>query len=145
SEMVDASYVRHVGLSEVGPETIQRAAAVHPIVDLQVEYSLLSRGIEREILPICRDLGIGITAYGVLSRGLLSGRWDKAASERDPRGEFPRFQGANLNTNLRLVEALRGIARDKGVNVAQVAIAWVLSRGQDIVPVIGARRRDRLT
>ncbi|WP_416277024.1 aldo/keto reductase [Nocardia sp. alder85J] len=141
AEMVEAGYVRHIGLSEVGAETIRRAAAVHPIVDLQIEYSLLSRGIEREILPATRELGIGITAYGVLSRGLLS---DSLRTRRSfDRGDFrafsPRFQGENLTANLRLVEALATIAESRGATVAQLAIAWVLSRGADIVPVIGAR------
>ncbi|NHD18160.1 MULTISPECIES: aldo/keto reductase [Actinopolyspora] len=143
SEMVEAGHVRHIGLSEVGADTIRRAAAVHPIVDLQIEYSLLSRGIEAEILPTCRELGIGITAYGVLSRGLLSGRWDRNQSD-DPRTRFPRFQGENLDHNLGLVEQLRSVAEEKGANVAQVAIAWVLAKGEDIVPLIGARRRERL-
>jgi aryl-alcohol dehydrogenase-like predicted oxidoreductase len=146
AEMVQAGYVRHIGLSEVGAETIRRAAAVHPISDLQIEYSLLSRGIEDAILPTCRELGIGITAYGVLSRGLLSGHWSRERSlgERDFRFNSPRFQGENLDRNLALVEALRDVAEDQGASVAQIAIAWVLSRGEDIVPLIGARRRDRL-
>jgi aryl-alcohol dehydrogenase-like predicted oxidoreductase len=146
AEMVQAGHVRHIGLSEAGPEVIRRASAVHPIVDLQIEYSLLSRGIEKEILPVCRELGIGITAYGVLTRGLLSGHWskDRQLSERDFRGSSPRFSGDNLDHNLTLVEALRKVAEAKGVTVAQTAIAWVLSRGTDIVPLVGARRRDRL-
>jgi aryl-alcohol dehydrogenase-like predicted oxidoreductase len=145
SELVQAGHVRHIGLSEVGPETIRRAAAVAPIHDVQIEYSLLSRGIEDGVLPACRELGIGITAYGVLSRGLLSGHWDPS---RDVSGEFrgmsPRFQGANLEHNLALVDALRTVAEEQGATVAQAAIAWVLSRGEDITPLIGARRRDRL-
>jgi aryl-alcohol dehydrogenase-like predicted oxidoreductase len=147
AEMVQAGYVRHIGLSEAGPEAIRRAAAVHPIVDLQIEYSLLSRGIEKEILPVCRELGIGITAYGVLTRGLLSGHWskDRQLSERDFRGHSPRFSGGNLEHNLALVEALREVAEARDITVAQAAIAWVLSRGEDIVPLIGARRRDRLS
>jgi aryl-alcohol dehydrogenase-like predicted oxidoreductase len=146
AEMVQAGYVRHIGLSEVGAETIRRAAAVHPIVDLQIEYSLISRGIEDDILPTCRELGIGITAYGILSRGLLSGHWSasRELEASDFRAHSPRFQGENLEHNLALVEALRGIADDQGATVAQVAIAWVLSRGDDIVPLIGARRRERL-
>jgi aryl-alcohol dehydrogenase-like predicted oxidoreductase len=146
AEMVEAGYVRHIGLSEAGTETIRRAAAVHPISDVQIEYSLLSRGIEDEILPTCRELGIGVTAYGVLSRGLLSGHWspERELSQGDFRSFSPRFQGENLDRNLALVEALRGIAEAKGASVAQVAIAWVLSRGDDIVPLVGARRRDRL-
>ena len=148
-EMVEAGYVRHVGLSEVGADTVRRAHAVHPISDLQIEYSLLSRGIEEEILPTCRELGIGLTAYGVLSRGLLSGHWSKERAEaltpRDFRASAPRFTGENLERNLALVETLRGIAKAKDATVAQLAIAWALSRGEDVVPLVGARRRDRLT
>lgn len=144
-DMVRAGYVRHIGLSEVGEQTIRRAAATHPICDLQIEYSLISRGIEDGILQTCRELGIGITAYGVLSRGLLSGHWQKAkAAAGDFRAMSPRFQGGNIDHNLALVEALRGIAQAKGASVAQIAIAWVLAQGQDIIPLIGARRRDRL-
>ena len=145
AEMVKAGYVRHIGLSEVGSETIRRAAAVHPIVDLQIEYSLISRGIEDNILATCRELGIGITAYGVLSRGLISGHWQAgAAAKGDFRGVSPRFQEGNVERNLALVEALRQIAEAKGVSVAQIAIAWVAAQGSDIVPLIGARRRVRL-
>ena len=145
ADMVKAGYVRHIGLSEVGADTIRRAAAVHPISDLQIEYSLISRGIEEEILPACRELGIGITAYGVLSRGLISGHWSKAREgERGFRANAPRFQGANLDANLALVDAIRGIAKGIGASVAQVAVAWVAARGEDIVPLVGARRRDRL-
>jgi aryl-alcohol dehydrogenase-like predicted oxidoreductase len=147
-ELVEAGYVRHVGLSEVGAETIRRAQAVHPISDLQIEYSLLSRGIEDEILPTCRELGIGVTAYGVLSRGLLSGHWSRERAEtlapHDFRASAPRFQGENLERNLALVEALGALADAKGATVAQLAIAWVVSRGEDVVPLVGARRRERL-
>jgi aryl-alcohol dehydrogenase-like predicted oxidoreductase len=147
ADMIKAGHVRHVGLSEAGAETIRRAHAVHPVADLQIEYSLLSRGIEDEILPTTRALGIGITAYGVLSRGLISGHWNKeqAMAPGDFRAFSPRFQAGNVDHNLALVEALRGIAQEKGVTVAPIAIAWVLSRGQDIVPLVGARRRDRLS
>ena len=146
ADMVKAGHVRHIGLSEASADTIRRAAAVHPISDLQIEYSLLSRGIEDEILPTCRELGIGVTAYGVLSRGLLSGHWskDRAYAQGDFRSFSPRFNGDNLDRNLSLVEALRAIAEARGVTVAQIAVAWALSRGQDIVPLVGARRRDRL-
>lgn len=145
ADLVRAGYVRYVGLSEVGADTVSRAHAVHPIADLQIEYSLISRGIEADILPTCRRLGIGITAYGVLSRGLLSGHWSKErAGARDFRSHLPRFSGENLDHNLALVEALREVAGAHGATVAQAAIAWVLSRGQDIVPLVGARRRDRL-
>jgi aryl-alcohol dehydrogenase-like predicted oxidoreductase len=147
AELVQAGYVRHIGLSEVGADTIRRAHAVHPIADLQIEYSLVSRGIEGQILPTTRELGIGITAYGVLSRGLLSGHWtpDRETSAQDFRAHSPRFQGENLQRNLALVEVLRSVAGAKGATVAQAAIAWVLSRGEDIVPLVGARRRDRLS
>jgi aryl-alcohol dehydrogenase-like predicted oxidoreductase len=146
ADMVKAGYVRSIGLSEVGSDTIRRAQAVHPIADLQIEYSLFSRGIEADILPTCRELGIGITAYGVLSHGLLGGQWSKGR-KHEP-GSFtnfsPRFNEANLDHNLALVEALRSLAETKGATVAQVAIAWVLARGQDIVPLVGTRRRERL-
>lgn len=145
ADMVKAGYVRHLGLSEVGGETLRRAHAVHPITDVQIEYSLFSRGIEAEILPTCRQLRVGVTAYGVLSRGLLSGHWSKARQLRDFRSILPRFQGENLDRNLALVEALRPIAKAKGASVAQVAIGWLLSRGPDIVALVGARRRDQLT
>jgi pyridoxine 4-dehydrogenase len=144
AEMVKAGYVRHIGLSEVGADTLRRAATVHPICDLQIEYSLISRGIEAEILPTCRALGIGITAYGVLSRGLISGHWSKTRSAQDFRSIIPRFQGANLDTNLLLVERLRAVAQRVGASVAQTAIAWVAAQGNDIVPLIGARRRENL-
>jgi aryl-alcohol dehydrogenase-like predicted oxidoreductase len=145
-EMVQAGYVGHVGLSEVGAETIRRAQAAHPIADVQIEYSLISRGVEAEILPTCRELGIGITAYGVLSRGLLSGHWssERETGRADFRSHAPRFARENLDRTLELVEALRAIADAKDASVAQVAIAWVLSRGDDIVPLIGARTRERL-
>ncbi|WP_262297307.1 aldo/keto reductase [Microvirga sesbaniae] len=145
ADMVKAGYVRHIGLSEVGADTIRRAAAVHPICDLQIEYSLISRGIEDAILPACRALGIGLTAYGVLSRGLISGHWSKGqAGAGDFRAHSPRFQDGNVERNLALVEALKGVAEAKGVSVAQIAIAWVAAQGDDIVPLVGARRRDRL-
>jgi aryl-alcohol dehydrogenase-like predicted oxidoreductase len=147
AELVQAGHVRHIGLSEAGVDTIRRAAATAPIADLQIEYSLISRGIEDRILPTTRELGIGITAYGVLSRGLISGHFarDRQLAANDFRAYSPRFQGENLQHNLDLVEALHKIAEQKGVTVAQTAIAWVLSRGEDIVPLVGARRRDRLT
>jgi aryl-alcohol dehydrogenase-like predicted oxidoreductase len=146
AEMVEKGYVRHIGLSEVGAETIRRAAAVHPIVDLQIEYSLISRGIEADILPTCRELGIGVTAYGILSRGLISDAMRAGATFEagDFRAHSPRFQGENFEHNRRLVDALAEIAQARGVSVAQLAIAWVLTRGDDIVPLIGTRRRDRL-
>jgi len=145
ADMIRAGYVRHAGLSEVGAETVRRAHAVHPIADLQIEYSLMSRGIEQKILPTTRELGIGITAYGVLSRGLLSGRLPAAGSKGDIRVvRMPRFQQGNVEQNLRLVEALRQIGQEKGATSAQLAVAWVRSRGDDVLPVIGARRREQL-
>jgi aryl-alcohol dehydrogenase-like predicted oxidoreductase len=148
AEMVEAGYVRYLGLSEVGAEMVRRAHAVHPVSDLQIEYSLLSRGIEEEILPTCRELGIGVTAYGVLSRGLLSGHWSKeregSLTPHDFRASAPRFTGENLTRNLALAEALRALAETKDATVAQLAIAWVLSRGEDVVPLVGARTRERL-
>ena len=146
ADLVKAGYVRYIGLSEIGAHTLRRAAAVHPICDLQIEYSLISRGIEDTILPAARELGVGITAYGVLSRGLISGHWRKdGISPGDFRAHSPRFQGSNIDANLALVEALRKVAAAKGLSVAQVAIAWVIQQGSDIIPLIGARRRDRLT
>jgi aryl-alcohol dehydrogenase-like predicted oxidoreductase len=147
ADLVKAGYVRHIGLSEIGAETLRRAQRVHPICDLQIEYSLISRGIEASILPTARELGIGVTAYGVLSRGLLSGSWTRERSQAkgDVRNFLPRFTGENLEHNLAVVETLRRAGREKGATVAQVAIAWVLARGDDIVPLIGARRRDQLS
>lgn len=147
AEMIEAGYVRHLGLSEVGADTIRRAHAVYPVSDLQIEYSLISRGLEGEILDTCRELGIGITAYGVLSRGLISGHWtaDRGPRAGDFRTRSPRFNGENLAHNLALVERLREIAEQSGISVAQAAIAWVAAQGDDIVPLIGARTRDRLS
>jgi aryl-alcohol dehydrogenase-like predicted oxidoreductase len=147
ADMVKAGYVRHIGLSEVGAETIRKAHAVHPIVDLQIEYALITRGVEDKILPVLRELGIGMTAYGVLSRGLISGHWnkDQGKAKGDFRAGGPRFQGENVDKNLALVEALRKIADAKGVSVAQIAIAWVAAQGDDIVPLVGARTRARLS
>jgi pyridoxine 4-dehydrogenase len=146
ADMVKAGHVKHIGLSEVGSDTIRRAHRVHSIADLQIEYSLIARGIESGILNTCRELGIGITAYGVLSRGLISGHWSKDRSgTRDFRLAGPRFQGSNLDANLALVESLRAIANNIGATPAQVAIAWVAAQGDDIVTLVGARQRDRLT
>ncbi|MGB6579503.1 MAG: aldo/keto reductase [Streptosporangiaceae bacterium] len=143
AEMIQAGYVRHIGLSEMGPKTIRRAHAVHPIAALQIEYSLMSRGIEAEILPTVRELGISVTAYGILSRGLLSSGTARLASG-DPRTRFPRFTDENHARNLELLAALEAIAADLGVTAAQLAIAWVASRGEDIIPLIGTKRRERL-
>jgi aryl-alcohol dehydrogenase-like predicted oxidoreductase len=148
ADLVKAGWVRHIGLSEVGSATIRRAQAVAPIVDLQIEYSLMSRGIEADILPTCRDLGIGITAYGVLGRGLLGGHMaagPMVAQPGDFRGRAPRFNAENLARNLALTEALREVANAKGVTVAQIAVAWALAKDDLIVPVIGARTRVRLS
>jgi aryl-alcohol dehydrogenase-like predicted oxidoreductase len=146
ADMIKAGYVRHVGLSEVGVDTIRRAVKVHPVVDLQIEYSLLSRGIETAILPACRELGVGVTAYGVLTRGLLSGRWsrEQALTGKDSRAHHPRFGGEHLARNLALIEALKAIAAAHKMSPAQAAIAWVLSRGDDIVPLLGSRTRTQL-
>jgi len=142
ADMVKAGYVRYIGLSEVGPETIRRANAVHPIVDLQIEYALISRGPEAKIFPVLRELGMATTAYGVLSRGLLSG--SPLGGPGDLRSYFPRFQGENRARNERMVEELRHIAADKGISPVQLAIAWVLAKGDFIIPVIGARTRAQL-
>ena len=144
AEMIDAGFVRYLGLSEMGADTIRRAHAVHPVTALQIEYSLMSRGIEAQILPAVRDLGIGVTAYGILSRGLLSTASARQIGPGDPRSRFPRFQGENLQRNLELLAGLEEIARRHGVTTAQLAIAWVRSRGSDIVPLLGTKRRDRL-
>ncbi len=143
ADMVKAGYVRAIGLSEVGASTIRRAAAVHPIVDLQIEYSLVVRMIEAEILPTCRALGIGITAYGVLARGLISGHWSKDRGAGDFRSFSSRFAGENLEHNLGLVEGLRKVAHQRGASVAATAVAWVLAQGRDIVPLVGARKRGQ--
>ena len=147
AEMIEAGYVRYVGLSEAGADTVRRAHAVHSVADLQIEYSLISRGIEAEILPTCRELGVGVTAYGVLSRGLLGGHFssEREFAPGDFRARAPRFQPGNLERNLSLVEALREIAHANRATVAQVAIAWVLSRGDDVVPLVGSRTRERLS
>ena len=144
AEMIQAGFVRHLGLSEMGADTIRRAHAVHPVAALQIEYSLMSRGIEAQILPAVRELGIGVTAYGILSRGLLSTASAREIGPGDPRSRFPRFQGENLQRNLDLLTGLEDIAGRHGVTTAQLAIAWVLSRGSDIVPLLGTKRRDRL-
>jgi aryl-alcohol dehydrogenase-like predicted oxidoreductase len=142
ADLVQAGYVRAIGLSEVGPETIRRAHAVHAIADLQIEYSLISRGPEARIFPVLAELGIGVTAYGVLSRGLLSG--STPSGPDDLRRYFPRFTPENLVRNRGLVETLRDLAAEKGVTAVQLAIAWVLAKGESIVPVIGARTPAQL-
>ena len=142
AELVKEGYVRYIGLSEVSADTVRRASAVHPIVDMQIEYSLVTRGIEKHILPALRELGIAVTAYGLLSRGLLSR--SKLAAANDLRARFPRFMGENLQWNMRLVETLERIARDHDVTGTQLPIAWVLHQGGDIVPLLGSRTREQL-
>lgn len=146
SEMVKAGYVRHIGLSEASSETIRKAHAVHPIVALQIEYSLVSRGIEADILPTVRELGISVTAYGVFSRGLLTGHvpGTEKTWQGDIRSHFPRFQGENLQRNQELIARLREIAPRNGLTVAQLAVAWTLAKGKDIIPLIGTKRREQL-
>jgi aryl-alcohol dehydrogenase-like predicted oxidoreductase len=141
-DMVTAGYVRYIGLSEVGPDTLRRAHAVHPISDLQIEYSLVSRSPEAALVPVLQELGIGLTAYGVLSRGLLSG--SSTTGKGDFRSYLPRFSGENLVQNQRLVGVLKTLAADKHVTPTQLAIAWVLAKGTTVVPVIGARKRVQL-
>lgn len=142
ADMVKAGYVRHIGLSEVGVETIRRAHAVHPIADLQIEYSIVSRSPEAKIFPVLEELGIGVTAYGVLSRGLLSG--STAGKAGDARGRFPRFNAANAEQNAKLVATLGKIAKEKGTTATRLAIAWVLAKSPNIVPVMGSRTRAQL-
>jgi aryl-alcohol dehydrogenase-like predicted oxidoreductase len=142
-ELVQQGYVRYVGVTNVDANTIRRAHKAHPITALQFEYSLMSRDIEQEILPLCRELGIGITAYGVLSRGLLTG--SKGSGEGDLRSTYyPRFQGENLKHNERLADTLAAVAESEGITAAQAAIGWVASQGQNIIPLVGARTVERL-
>ncbi|MEH2082371.1 MAG: aldo/keto reductase [Nostoc sp.] len=143
AELVTAGYVRYIGLSEVGADTIRRAHAIHPISDLQIEYSLISRSPESEIFPVLEELGIGVTTYGVLSRGLLSG--STPGTQGDFRAYLPRFSKENLAQNQRLIEELNQIAAEKKILPSQLAIAWVLAKGKNIVPVIGARKRTQLS
>jgi aryl-alcohol dehydrogenase-like predicted oxidoreductase len=142
ADLVKAGYIRAIGLSEVGPDTIRRARAVHPISDLQIEYSLISRGPETRVFPVLKELGIGVTAYGVLSRGLLSG--SRPSSSGDYRAYLPRFTGDNRARNQAVIDTLERLAADKGISATQLAIAWVLAKGGHIVPVIGARTRAQL-
>jgi aryl-alcohol dehydrogenase-like predicted oxidoreductase len=144
ADLVRAGYIRHIGLSEVDAATIRRAAAVHPIVDLQIEYSLLERRLEGEVLDTCREFGIAITAYGVLARGLLGGHLKGILPTDDCRSFSPRFQGDNLRANLELAESLRSAAGTWRATPAQAAIAWVIAQGDDIIPLVGARSRARL-
>jgi aryl-alcohol dehydrogenase-like predicted oxidoreductase len=142
AEMVQAGYVRHIGLSEVGPDTIRRAAAVHPIVDLQIEYALVSRSPEAKIFPVLDELGIAATTYGALSRGLLSG--SQPAASGDLRAHLPRFKGDNHTANQQLAARLKETAAAKGISPAQLAIAWVLAKGPSLVPVVGSRTRAQI-
>jgi aryl-alcohol dehydrogenase-like predicted oxidoreductase len=142
AELVKKGYVRAIGLSEVGPETIRRAAKVHPIADLQIEYSIISRGPEADIFPLLRELGIGVTAYGVLSRGLLTG--SKPTGPADFRSYLPRFTGDNLAQNDKLVQALHTVSKEKGVSPATLCIAWARAKGKDNIPVVGAKTHAQL-
>ena len=144
ADLVKAGHVRHLGLSEMGAATIARASAVYPVAALQIEYSLMSRGVEEEILPALRRLGIAVTAYGVLARGLLAGTASRRLDAQDFRQRAPRWSGDNLPRNIALGEALRAVAQARGASPAQAALAWVLARGGDVVPLVGARRRDQL-
>lgn len=147
ADIVKAGYVRHIGLSEASSATIRRAHAVHPIRALQIEYSLISRSVEADILPTLREMGISLVAYGVFSRGLLTGHVPNrdSAAQGDIRSHFPRFLGENLERNKQLIAGLADIARQKNISVAQLAAAWVISRGKEIIPLFGARRRQQLT
>jgi aryl-alcohol dehydrogenase-like predicted oxidoreductase len=145
AELVKAGYVRHIGLSEMGAETVRRAHKVHPIAALQIEYGLMTRSIEAEILPALRELGIAVTAYGVLGRGLLGGlKASDFGRPGDFRSHTPRFQGENLAANLTLAQQLEAIGKEKGVTSAQLAIAWALAQGDDIIPLVGTKNRKRL-
>jgi pyridoxine 4-dehydrogenase len=139
ADLVKAGYVRHIGISEAGADTVRRAYATHPLAALQIEYAVVTRGIEESILPTVRELGMSVTAYGVLSRGLLTG--SRPTGARDFRAGLPRFRGENYERNQKLVGQLQEIAAGKNATPAQVAIAWVLSRGEDIIPLVGARSR----
>jgi aryl-alcohol dehydrogenase-like predicted oxidoreductase len=146
AELVEQGKVLHLGLSEAAPETIRRAHAVHPITALQTEYSVFARQPEAEIIPTCRELGIGFVPYSPLGRGFLSGRFSspEELAEDDFRRTQPRFQGDNLEANMRIVAKLREIADEKGITPAQLALAWVLAQGDDIVPIPGTKRRKYL-
>ena len=145
AECIEAGWVRHLGLSEVGPETLRRASAVHPVCDLQIEYALTTRGIERAVLPACRELGIGVTAYGVFSRGLLTGGWTPGPqAPGDFRAHAPRFQGEAGARNLAVAAKLDEVAAGFALTAGQLALGWVLAQGDDIVPLVGARRPMRV-
>jgi pyridoxine 4-dehydrogenase len=145
AECIEAGWVRYVGLSEVGPETLRRASAVHPISDLQIEYALTTRNIERSVLPACRELGIGLTVYGVFGRGLLTGGWQPGAdTPGDFRHHTPRFQGEAGRRNLDVAAEIARVAQGFGMTSGQALLAWVLARGEDIVPLVGARKPSRI-
>ena len=146
AELVEQGKIRHIGLSEAAPETIRRAQAVHPITALQTEYSLWTRDVEAEVLPTCRELGIGFVPYSPLGRGFLSGRFTSPEDldEGDFRRHGPRFTGENLDANLELAAKVAAIAEEKGITPAQLALAWVLARGEDVVPIPGTKRRRYL-
>jgi aryl-alcohol dehydrogenase-like predicted oxidoreductase len=146
AELVQEGKVRYLGMSEAGPETLRRASAVHQITALQTEYSLWSRDPEVEILPTCRELGIGFVAYSPLGRGFLTGAIQSIddLAQDDYRRSSPRFQGENFDRNLALVGTIQELAADKAVTPAQLALAWVMAQGEDIVPIPGTKRRERL-
>jgi aryl-alcohol dehydrogenase-like predicted oxidoreductase len=146
AELVEQGKVRHIGLSEAAPDTIRRAHAVHPITAVQTEYSLWTRDPEREVIPTCRELGIGFVPYSPLGRGFLSGRFKSPdeLDENDFRRHGPRFTGENLKANLKLAEKVAEIAEEKGITPAQLALAWVLHQGEDLVPIPGTKRRRYL-
>ena len=144
ADMVKAGFVRHIGLSEAGADSIRRAHKAHRIAALQIEYSLMSRGVEAQIVPVLRELGIALVAYGVLSRGLIADHALSGSPEGEIRARMPRFLGDNLARNRALVTALQAIAGEKGCTTAELAIAWVAARGSDVVPLIGAKRPAQL-
>jgi aryl-alcohol dehydrogenase-like predicted oxidoreductase len=146
AELVAEGKIRHIGLSEAAPDTIRRAHAVHPITAVQTEYSLWSREPEDEVLPTCRELGIGFVPYSPLGRGFLAGRFTSPdeLDEGDFRRTGPRFTGDNLQANLRLADKVKEISAEKGVTPAQLAIAWLLAQGDEIVPIPGTKRRTYL-
>jgi aryl-alcohol dehydrogenase-like predicted oxidoreductase len=146
AELVKAGKIRHIGLSEAAPETIRRAHAVHPITALQTEYSMWTRDVEDEVLPTCRELGIGFVPYSPLGRGFLSGRFTSPddLDANDFRRHGPRFTGENLDSNLKLAAKVAEIAKEKGITPAQLALAWVLAQGEDLVPIPGTKRRKYL-
>ena len=146
SKLVEQGKVRWLGLSEAGEDTIRRAHATHPISALQTEYSLWTRFVETDYLPVLRELGIGFVAYSPLGRGMLTGTIDgfDSLSENDRRKDHPRFQQGNIETNVAIIQPLKAIADEKGVSTSQLSIAWLLAQGDDIVPIPGSKRRTHL-